>query len=414
MRHISVFLASLSLLGAGFPAAAADKVEICHFAPGGPGSKAMTVSAESAARHQQNHGDHPGPCLVGAIPSSKVYVTDFNDNELFIINGDSNTQVDTLNTQQIPLRAIASPNGEFVYVPNVRSNSVSVVSTSDDAVVGVVKVGSGPDNVVFSADSTLAYVYNVGAGSVSVVRTADLTVVATIAVGRGDSFVSFNNLAISPNAEFVYVPNTLDNTVSVIETATNQVRVTVPVGQDPLSVAVTPDSQYLYVVNANSPVSVIQTSDHTVIKHVGKASIAQQGLAITPDGQFAYTFGNSQFVQVISTATISLVASIALDQANFGTDIVVDPDSSYVYVPGAQTFTGNGALHVIDTASQSVVARVPIGGTPKYAAISPDGAKVYIANFNTVDVIQTSDNSLIAKVNTGANDASGVAVVDLP
>jgi DNA-binding beta-propeller fold protein YncE len=160
-------------------------------------------------------------------------------------------------------------------------------------------------------------------------------------------------------------------------------------------------------------VSVIQTSDHTVIKQVGPASLAQQNLAITPDGQFVYTIGNTQFVQVISTATITPVATITMNQANFGTDIVIAPDSSYVYVPGAQTSIGNGALNVIETASQTVIARVPLGGTPKYAAISPDGAKVYVANFNTVDVVQTSDNSLVSKVNTGGNSASGVAVVDI-
>jgi len=161
-------------------------------------------------------------------------------------------------------------------------------------------------------------------------------------------------------------------------------------------------------------VSVIRTSDHTVIKSIGQADLGQQSLAVTPDGQYVYTIGNSQFVQVISTATMSVVTKITLNQANFGTDIAIDPDSNYVYIPGAQTSIGNGALQVIDISTQSVVARVSIGGTPKYAAISPDGAMVYIANFNTVDVIQTTDNSLVTKINTGGNDAYGVAVAGIP
>ena len=266
----------------------------------------------------------------------------------------------------------------------------------------------------FSPDSAMAYVYNVRAGSLSVVRTSDLTVVDTIAVGNGNPFATFNNLAISPDGEFVYVTNTNDDTISVIETAGNTVRATVPVGSYPVAVAVTPDSQYVYVVNTESPVSVIQTSDHTVVKHVGKASLAQQSLAITPDGQFVNTIGNTQFVQAINTATITVVATIEMNQANFGTDIVIAPDSNYVYIPSAQTSLGNGALNVIETASQSVIARVPLGGTPKYAAISPDGAMVYIANFNTLDVVETIDNSLVDKVNTGGSNASGVAVVKIP
>lgn len=415
MTRISIFLVSISLLTAVLPVAAGDKVEICHFSPGGSGSKAMAVSPEAAEQHIKKHGDHLGGCFFGgAPPSSKVFVTDFQANEVFVINGETNTQIDILPTKKNPIRAIASPNGEFVFIPNLNSSSVSVVSPSEDFVIGVVSVGNGPQNVVFSPDSAMAYVYNVRAGSVSVVRTSDLTVLDTVAVGNGNPFATFNNLAISPDGAFVYVPNTNDNTVSVIETTGNQVWTTVPVGTNPLALAVTPDSQYVYVVNASSPVSVIQTSDHTVIKNIGKAGIGQQSLAITPDGQYVYTIGNSQFVQVISTATISVVTEITLNQANFGTDIVIAPDSSYVYVPSAQTSLGNGALNVIETASHSVVARVPLGGTPKYAAISPDGAMVYIANFNTVDVVQTSDNSLVSKVNTSGDSAAGVAVVDIP
>ena len=414
MKRLSILLGFIFSLFAALPAAAGDQVEICHFSPGGTGSNALTVGVEAAEWHIRKHGDHYGACFFGAIPSSKVFVTDFSANEVFVFNRDSNTQIDTLPTKKNPIRAIASPNAEFVFIPNLNSSSVTVVSPSEDIVIAQVSVGNGPQNVVFSPDSAMAYVYNVRAGSVSVVRTSDLTVVDTVAVGAGNPFATFNNLDISPDGQFVYVPNSNDNTVSVIETTGNQVWATVPVGINPLALAVTPDSEYVYVVNADSPVSVIRTSDHTVIKSVGQADLAQQNLAITPDGQYVYTIGNSQFVQVISTATISVLTKIALDQANFGTDIVIDPDSRYVYVPAAQTSIGDGALQVIDTSTQSVIARVSIGGVPKYAAISPDGATVYIANFNTVDVVQTTDNSLVTKINTGGNDASGVAVVDLP
>jgi len=415
MRRLSIFLVSVLFLIAELPAVAGDKVEICHFSPGGTGSRAMTVSVEAAEWHIKKHGDHIGGCLLGeAPPSSKAYVTDFSSNEVFVFNADSNTQIDTLNTGKTPSRAVASPNGEFVFIPNYNSSSVTVVSSSDDAIVGVVHVGNGPQNVVFTPDSAMAYVYNVRGGTLSVVRTSDLSVVGTITVGNGNPFAAFNNLAISPNGEFVYVTNTNDNTISVIETAHNQIQATVPVGTSSLALAVTPDSRFVYVVNGQSPMSIIETSNHTVAKKVGSASVAPQNLAITPDGQFVYTVGNSQFAQAIDTSTMSVVATIGMDQANFGTDIVIDPNSNYVYIPSAQTFIGDGALNIIDTASQSAIARVAIGGTPKYAAISSDGAMIYIANFNTVDVIQTSDNTLVSKINTGGNNAYGVAVLDIP
>lgn len=415
MKRISIFLSSISLLTASLSVAAADKVEICHYTQGEAAPRILTVDSQAAEQHIQNHGDHMGACLFGSgTPSSTVYVTDFSDNEVFVLNAETNTQIATLSTNKTPIRTTRSPNQEFVYITNLNSNNVTVVSTSDNTIIGTVGVGKGPQNVVFSPDSAMAYVYNVKAGSVSVVRTADHTLVDTVVVGNGNPIATYNNLAISPNGEFVYVPNTNDNTVSVIETAGNTVHATVPVGTNPLSVAVTPDSQYVYVVNAGSPVSVIQTSDHTVIKQVGKASIAQQSLAITPDGQFVYTIGNSDIVQVISTATISVVANITMSEVNFATDIVISPDSNYVYIPAAQTSLGNGRVIVFDATTHSIVASIEIGGTPKYAAVSPDGSTVYIANFNTVDVIQTSDNTLVTKVNTGGDNAYSIAVVGIP
>jgi len=415
MRCVAAFLVSVLLLGVDLPATAGERVEICHFAPGGSGAKSITVSTQSAERHMIEHADHMGSCLVGAIPLSKVYVTSLSANDVIVFNGDTYTQIDTLATKKTPYKAFATPNGEYVFIPNFNSSSVSVVATADDTVADVVSVGGGPLNVVFSPDSTTAYVYNSRVNSVSVLRISDLTVIDTIAVGSGSSFVNYDNLAISPDGAFVYVPNTLDNTVSVIETASNQVLTTIPVGDIPLSVAVTPDSQYVYVVNGNAPVSVIRTSDHTVIAHVGNASLGWESIAITPDGQFVCTVGNSQYVQVISTATNTVVTRIEMNQSNFSTDIVISPDSSYAYVPGAQTSIGNGAVFVIEIASHSVVARIPIGGTTRYAATSSDGTRMYVTNLDSLNVIQTSDNSLLSKVNTGSgSDTSGIAVVGFP
>ena len=413
MRLVSVCLFTLLSMVAVLPAAAGDNIEICHFSPGGAVSKAMTVSAEAAEWHIQKHGDHIGGCIGAVIPLSVVHVTDSLSNDVIVFNGDSNTQIATLNTKKTPLRVIAAPNREFVYIPNFNSGSVSVVSISENAVVAVVGVGSGPQNVVFTPDSAMAYVYNVKGGSVSAVQTSDHTVVATIGVGNGNFAAAFNNLAMSSDGRFVYVPNTADDTISVIETASNQVLTNVRVGTSPIAVAVTPDNQLVYVVNAQSPMSVIRTIDHTVIGTI-RLDAGTQNLAITPDGQFVYTIGNSQFVQAISTQTNTVVATIAMDQANFGTDILIDPNSNFVYVPSAEVFIGNGALNVIDIATQSVVARVSLEGSPKYAAMSRDGTMIYIANGPTLDIVQTSDNSLVSKVNTGGNSASGVARVDIP
>ena len=50
---------------------------------------------------------------------------------------------------------------------------------------------------------------------------------------------------------------------------------------------------------------------------------------------------------------------------------------------GAQVYVTNPALNtlsVIDAASKKVTATIPVGDTPFAVAVSPDGAKVYVAN----------------------------------
>ena len=44
------------------------------------------------------------------------------------------------------------------------------------------------------------------------------------------------------------------------------------------------------------------------------------------------------------------------------------------------TNTGSNTVSVIDTATNTVTATIPVGGEPYSVAVSPDGSKVYVAN----------------------------------
>jgi len=76
---------------------------------------------------------------------------------------------------------------------------------------------------------------------------------------------------------------------------------------------------------------------------------------------------------------------------------------SYAYVP---THKSN-SVSVINTASNSVVAVVSVGVQPLQAAVSPDGAFAYVTNSgwflgnNDVSVISTATNSVVATIPVG-------------
>jgi YVTN family beta-propeller protein len=72
-----------------------------------------------------------------------------------------------------------------------------------------------------------------------------------------------------------------------------------------------------------------------------------------------------------------------------------------VYVANA----GSHSVSVIDPATNTVVATVPVGSNPVYTAVTPDGTKAYVTNAGakSVSVIDPSTNSVAATVPVGSN-----------
>src|SRR3989454_11709785 len=71
----------------------------------------------------------------------------------------------------------------------------------------------------------------------------------------------------------------------------------------------------------------------------------------------------------------------------------------FAYVANA----ASNSVSVIDTASNTVVATVGVGSRPFGVAITPDGTRVYVTNgaSNSVSVIHTASNTVMATVGGG-------------
>jgi YVTN family beta-propeller protein len=66
---------------------------------------------------------------------------------------------------------------------------------------------------------------------------------------------------------------------------------------------------------------------------------------------------------------------------------------------------GSGAVTVLDTATQAVVAAIPVGPGPMATAVHPDGSLVYVTlgPLDAVAVIDTASNAVIGTVGVGDN-----------
>jgi YVTN family beta-propeller protein len=197
---------------------------------------------------------------------------------------------------------------------------------------------------------------------------------------------------------YAYVPNEYDNTVSVIDTSNDSVVATIPVaGNYADGVAVSPNGKFAYVASESGVVSVIDTASQRVSATIPVGSGADF-VAFSPDSTRAYVthFGGNS-VAVIDTSSNSVIANITVGSGSYA--VAVSPDGSKAYV----TNENSGTVSVIDTSSNTVIDTVNVGDAPTGIAVSPDGSLVYASNFDsgTVSVINTATNSVVSTINVG-------------
>jgi YVTN family beta-propeller protein len=78
--------------------------------------------------------------------------------------------------------------------------------------------------------------------------------------------------------------------------------------------------------------------------------------------------------------------------------VAVSSDGTKAYV--ANFFSNTTS--VINTTDNTVIAKVPVGISPSGVAVSPDGTKVYVVNADgTVSIIDTTKNIVTAAVKVG-------------
>ncbi|MDY0129961.1 MAG: PKD domain-containing protein [Methanosarcina vacuolata] len=173
-----------------------------------------------------------------------------------------------------------------------------------------------------------------------------------------------------------------------------------------------------YITNYyEGTVSIIDITTNTV-----KATVPVRewpfGVAVNPAGTKVYvttTYGEDKdgvtdlkgVVSVIDTATNTVTATVPVGEWPRG--VAVSPDGKTVYAVDSGKYPDyTRSVSVIDAATNTVKAMVPVGNHPEGVAINPTGTKVYVASSN-VYIIDTATNTVTATVPVG-DYPFGVAV----
>lgn len=111
--------------------------------------------------------------------------------------------------------------------------------------------------------------------------------------------------------------------------------------------------------------------------------------------------GNPGEVWAIDTATDTVVARVRVGK--HPAHVVLTPDGRFAYV----TNGGENTVSVVDTAARRAEATILVGAYPHGIRISPDGKEAYVANVKggTVSVIDTEARREVAKIPVGKGPA---------
>lgn len=345
-----------------------------------------------------------------------------------------NTVVATINVGITPVGLAVTPDNQFVYVANnnnygfTGSDSVSVIDLTTNLPITTITDASfnQPYTVTINASGTKAYVTNSNSTTVTIIDIPSNTVAGIIGGFDGPS-----GFAIVPQGTTAYVNNYggpsgrgsgFGNTVNVVDLNTNAiVGAPIIVDQAPASLAVTPDGEFVYVINYitgntdGGTANVIQTSNNSVIATIPDLS-GPFAIAMTPNGNFAYVtnFGSNNFYPLGNTVSvIDLNTNTIVDTVNLGiqpSGLAITPDGRYAYASNYNTVyaatgfndltPGQGTVNIIDIANNTVLPpTIAVDQSPDAIAISPNGEFAYVSNFisNTVNVIALQSFQIVAQ-----------------
>lgn len=165
-----------------------------------------------------------------------------------------------------------------------------------------------------------------------------------------------------------------------------------------------PGSTYSWTNNNTSiglPASGTGNIPSFIASNTGNNAVTALVTVTPTKPSFAYisNAGNtSTTVSIINTLTNTVSGTITVGTAPRG--VSVSPDGSKVYIANWVSNT----MSVINTATNTVTATIPLGTQPFGVCVSPDGSKVYATNYygNSVSVLNAVTNTVTATITVGS------------
>ncbi len=325
----------------------------------------------------------PLPSAAPAEPALRIFVSDETGGNIVVINGDTNSVMQTVPVGKRPRGLRVSRDGRQLLValsgspiappgvdesklppPDRAADGIGVVDLATLHLVRTLQSGQDPETFDTSLDGRTLFAANEDAAQMTALDIPSGKITGTVAVGEEPEGVT-----VRPDGGVVYVTCEETNDVAVIDVATLKPVTRIKTGARPRAVAFTSDSALAFVSDENSgTVSVVDAQTHRVVSTIKiPPSTSDQvspprpmGVDISADQKWVYVgLGRSQGVAVIDAAKRTFVRLIE--------DVGLRPWGVAVTPDGRTLYTANGPggdVSVIDIASGKVTSRIATGGSP--------------------------------------------------
>jgi YVTN family beta-propeller protein len=308
-------------------------------------------------------------------------------------------------------RDVPLSSRDRVYAAEQFSNTVSVTDPSTNTLLGVIRLGDPqPGNfsplyrgqvlvhgMGFSPDHRTLAVVSIGSNSVTFIDTASNAVKHTTYVGRSPHEAFF-----TPDGREVWVTVRGENYVSVLDGRTFQEkrRITVPAG--PGMTIFSPDGQYGYVCSSFNPETVvISTASHQIVGRVRQDSPFCPNIAATPDGKQVWmTLKDVGRTMVFNARPpFNVIKSFETGPITNHVNFATTSEGTFAYI----TVGGLNLVRVVRTDDFSQVAAIPVGKLPHGLWPSGDGTRIYVGleNGDALTAIDTASNTVVAEIPIG-------------
>jgi YVTN family beta-propeller protein len=301
-----------------------------------------------------------------------------------------------------------NPNRKKLYVTNQGCDVVTVIDAETNLVMKYVPVGAdaaieSPHMVKLSPDGEYWYVSFVAGRYFEKYRTSDDAFVGRILLGgtNATAIGSWNTFSISNDGRNAWVVDWSPNGRVAWVDLENMVFRQHYQGSayliQPHGSVLSPDNNFLYVTTTSGnfvykiDISTPQLPDKSevIINGDGFASnvSSEDGhdLVFSPDGtRYFITCQKTNLIRVMDAATDTLIAAIPV--AIYPQELAISQDQPYLYVTCMEdtaAFPGSrGAVSIINYQTNTVIATVNSGYQPHGVAVDDDHQRVIVANRN--------------------------------